>query len=171
MAAFNCVCRFAQLEHFPKSIFSPYVRFLIIIAVTILMTRYLWWVVFGLAFLLTSSLGTWGFPSEKQTSNKKSLCMSISFLYPESARQVSLFWKHTTLRSPEKENHLTTWDHVDPKLNHISPIMFQNKEYRKTSNKRLTSNKSRPLIGAGCTGTLNLQNASNYIPPINACLQ
>ena len=44
-------------------------------------------------------------------------------------------------------------------------------EYHKTSNKRLASNKSRPLIGAGCTVTLNLKNASNYIPLINACLQ
>ena len=35
--------------------------------------------------------------------------------------------------------------------------------YRKTSNKRLASNKSRSLIGAGCTGTLNLENACNYI--------
>ncbi len=43
--------------------------------------------------------------------------------------------------------------------------------YRKTSNKRLASNKSRPLIGTGCTGTQNLRNASNYIPLINACLQ
>ena len=43
--------------------------------------------------------------------------------------------------------------------------------YHKTSNKHLASNKSRPLIGAGCTGTLNLKNASNYIPLINACLQ
>ncbi len=29
--------------------------------------------------------------------------------------------------------------------------------YRKTSNKRLASNKSQPLIGVGCTGTLNLK--------------
>ncbi len=43
--------------------------------------------------------------------------------------------------------------------------------YRKTSNKRLASNKSRPLIGAGCTRTLNLKNASNYTPLINACLR
>ncbi len=43
--------------------------------------------------------------------------------------------------------------------------------YGKTSNKRPGSNKSRSLIGAGCTGTLNLKNASNYIPLINACLQ
>ncbi len=45
-----------------------------------------------------------------------------------------------------------------------------NSKYRKTSNKRLASNKSQTLIGAGCTGTLNLKNASNYIPLINACL-
>ncbi len=43
--------------------------------------------------------------------------------------------------------------------------------YRKNSNKRLASNKNRRLIGAGCTGTLNLKNASNYIPLVNACLQ
>ncbi len=43
--------------------------------------------------------------------------------------------------------------------------------YRKTCNKRLASNKSRPLIGAGCTGTRTLKNASNYIPLINACIQ
>ncbi len=43
--------------------------------------------------------------------------------------------------------------------------------YRKTSNKRLVDNKSRPLIGVGCTGTLNLKIASNYIHLINACLQ
>ncbi len=37
----------------------------------------------------------------------------------------------------------------------------------------MASNKSRPLIGAGCTGTLNLKNTSDYmyIPLINALLQ
>ena len=43
--------------------------------------------------------------------------------------------------------------------------------YRKTSNTRLGSNKSRPLIGAGCTEILNFKNASNYMPLIRACLQ
>ncbi len=45
--------------------------------------------------------------------------------------------------------------------------------YRKTCNKCLACNKSRPLISAGCTGTPNLKNASNYIhvPLINACDQ
>ncbi len=31
-------------------------------------------------------------------------------------------------------------------------------------NKCLTSNKSRSLIGTGCTGILNLKNASNKMP-------
>ncbi len=43
--------------------------------------------------------------------------------------------------------------------------------YRKTSNKGMASNKSQLLIGAGCMGTVNLKNASNYIPLINACFQ
>ena len=55
------------------------------------------------------------------------------------------------------------------KCNIIAPIFVY--VYRKTSNKRLASNKSRPLIGAGFTEILNLKNASNYIPIINACLQ
>ncbi len=39
-------------------------------------------------------------------------------------------------------------------------------DYCKTSNKRLASNKSRPLIGAECTGILNLKK----LPLINICL-
>ncbi len=65
----------------------------------------------------------------------------------------------------------TTFTVVEFLLPNISQNFHIGGAYRKASNKRLASNESRPLIDAGCTGTLNLKNASNYIPLINACLQ
>ena len=59
---------------------------------------------------------------------------------------------------------------VTPCLYNMVFYSYYKRISRKTSNKRLDSNKSWPLIGAGCTGTLNLKNASNYKPLINVGL-